>query len=174
MRIIALALAVAVPVIGVSSPVLAQAPSASAAWVGKTVLDPKEGKVGVVTSVKDGNVIVKTDRLEATLPATSFTFQQNKLYFGMTQAELNAAIDKASAEREAAIAASLQPGATVKGMAGQVLGTIETIDEEFAAIKLSNGKIVRLPRTGIAGAPTGAVAGVTAEQLEAQLASGGL
>ena len=175
MRSIAVALAVAAPVTGfTSTPAVAQsAPTVDAAsWVGKKVLDPKEGEVGVVTAVKDGKVIVKTDRLEATLPATSFTFQQNKLYFGMTQAELNAGIERAAAEREAAIAASLQPGAPVKGMAGQTLGMIEQIDEEFAAIKLPSGKIVRIPRSGIAGSPTGAVAGVTAEQLEAQLSGG--
>ncbi len=172
MRAFAYALAVAVPVIGAPiSPAVAQAAPAHATWVGKTVLDPKEGTVGTVTTVKDGNVIVKTDRLEATLPATSFTYQQNKLYFGMTQAELNATIDKVVADREAALAAALQPGAEVKGSAGAVLGTIEQIDAEYAAIKLADGQIVRIPRSGIAATAEGAVAGVSAAELEAQLES---
>ncbi len=172
MRAIAYVLAVAVPVIGIPmSPAVAQTAPAHAAWVGKTVLDPKEGKVGVVSAVRDGNVIVKTDRLEATLPATSFTYQQNKLYFGMTQVELNAAIEKAAADREAALAAALQPGAAVKGSAGTVLGTIEQVDDEYVALKLASGKIVRIPRSGIAATVDGAIAGVSAAELEAQLAT---
>jgi hypothetical protein len=99
------------------------------------------------------------------LPRTSFTPDNGKLLFGMTQAALNAAFEKSRAEAEAQLVA----GAVVKGSAGTRVGTIDTIDAEFATIKLDSGKLVRIPRSGVAGSPDGAVIGMTAAQLEAQV-----
>lgn len=131
--------------------------------VGKTVLDPKGGTVGQVIGARDGLLFVKTDRHETSLPTSSFTFQQGKLYIAFTQAELNAEVEKTLAR----IAQSLAPGAPVKGSGGVVIGTIEAIDAEFATIKLPSGQSIRIPRSGIAGTPDGAVIGMTAAQLEA-------
>ncbi len=173
MRLFAATIIAALPLtIAISSPAAAQAQAAQpapTAWIGKKVLDPKEGEVGMVTAFKQGMVVVKTDKHEASLPPTSFTYQMGKLYFGMTRAELNAEMDKVVA----ASAASLVVGASVKGSAGSAVGTIETIDDEFVTIKLASGKFVKIPRSGIVGTPDGAVIGVTAEALEAQIAAGG-
>lgn len=173
MRLIAATIIAALPLtIAFASPASAQAQAAqpeATAWIGKKVFDPKEGEVGTVTAFKQGMVIVKTDKHEASLPPTSFTYQKGKLYFGMTRAELNTEMDKIVA----ASAASMVVGATVKGSAGSAVGTIETIDEQFVTIKLVSGKFVKIPRSGIVGTPDGAVIGLTAEALEALVASGG-
>ncbi len=82
----------------------------------------------------------------------------------MSQAELNAAIEKENAAAEA----SLAVGAPVKDSAGASAGTIEAIDAEFVTLKLASGKSIRIPRTGIAGSANGAVIGLAAADLEAQ------
>ena len=138
----------------------------AAQTAGMQVLDAKGGVVGTVSGVMGDHVVVKTDRHEVRLPKASFTVDQNKLLFGMTQAELNAATDKSLAEA----AAALVVGATVKGSAGATVGTIDAIDTEFATIKLASGKLVRIPRTGLGASAEGAVIGLTADQLEAQAA----
>ena len=158
--------------IGIASLVLAAAPMApvhaqasNAFAVGTVVTDANGGPVGTVTAVNGDIVTVKTDRLEANLSKSSFTPNEGKLLVGLTQAELNAAIEKDKAAAEA----SLAVGAEVKGTGGATLGTIDAIDAEFVTIKLASGSKVRIPRTGTAGAATGAVVGLTAEQLEAQV-----
>lgn len=157
---VAMSLSLAVP----AGAAFAQSPLAAIS-PGMQVVDTAGGVVGTVTAVHGDIITVKTDRLEANLSTASFTPHEGKLLFGMTQAELNSATEKALAEA----AASLQPGATVKGSGGAVVGTLEAIDDEFATIKLASGKSVRLPRNGIAGSADGAVIGLTVAQLEAQL-----
>jgi len=112
----------------------------------------------------NGDVVtVKTDKIEAPLGKASFAQQDGKLYIGNTQAELNALVEGANA----AAAASLAVGASVKDSAGASAGTIDSIDAEFVTIKLASGKAVRLPRNGIAGGSDGAVVGATVADLEA-------
>lgn len=175
MRFIAAAIALSIPLSVIAAPPLtAQAPVADATkWVGMKVLDPNGGEVGAVQSVNDGIVVVKTNRLDASLPVTSFTFQNGKLYFGMTQQQLNAEIEKTVAAEKEALASALDVGATVKGSGGNPVGTIASADAEYITIKLLSGKSVRIPRTGIAATGQGAIIGMTAEALEAQVAAGG-
>ncbi len=138
----------------------------AAQTAGMQVVDAKGGVVGTVSGVMGDHVVVKTDRHEVRLPKASFTVDQNKLLFGMTQAELNAATDASLAAASAALVA----GAAVKGPAGESIGTIDSIDAEFATIKLASGKLVRVPRSGLGASADGAVIGMTAAQLEAQAA----
>ena len=133
---------------------------------GMQVVDTNGGVVGTVSGVMGDLVVVKTDRHEVSLPKASFTPDQGQLLFGMTQAELNAATDKSLAD----VAAALVAGATVKGSGGQSVGTIDAIDAEYATIKLTSGKLVRIPRSGLGASAEGAVIGLTAAQLEAQAA----
>jgi len=144
------------------SPALAQASGGFA--VGTQVTDANGGPVGTVTAVSGDVVTIKTDKFETNLAKSSFAEQDGKLLVGMTQAELNAAIEK----DKAAADASLAVGAPVKDSAGGAVGMIGAIDAEFVTIKLASGKSVRLPRNGIAGSANGAVIGVTAADLEAQ------
>ena len=133
--------------------------------VGMPVADVGGGAVGTVIGIKGDVLTVKTDKYEMALPRNSFTPNNGKLLFGMTQAALNAAYEKSRAEAEAQLVA----GAVVKGAAGTRVGTIDAIDAQFATIKLESGKLVRIPRSGVAGSPDGAVIGMTAAQLEAQV-----
>lgn len=130
---------------------------------GTQVTDVNGGVVGTVSAVNGDVVTVRTDRLDAHLAKGSFTPHDGKLLFGMSQADLDATVEK----EQAAAAASLQPGSTVKGSAGSEVGTIEEIDSDFVTLKLVSGKMVKIPRSGIAGSPNGAVIGMTAEDLEA-------
>ena len=50
--------------------------------VGMTVKDTSGGVVGTVTKVEPGFVVVKTDKHEVRLPATSFTPHEGALLFG--------------------------------------------------------------------------------------------
>jgi preprotein translocase subunit YajC len=151
-------LALAAPI----SPAFAQA--ASGFTVGAQVTDANGGPVGTVTAVNGDIVTIKTDKFETNLSKSSFADSEGKLLVGMTQAELNAAIEKDKAAAEA----SLASGAPVNDSSGASAGTIEAIDGEFVTLKLASGKTVRIPRSGIAGSANGAVIGLTAAELEAQ------
>jgi preprotein translocase subunit YajC len=131
---------------------------------GMQVVDTTGGAVGTVVSVSGDNVVIKTDKHQVALPKTSFTAHEGKLLFGMTQAQLNAETEKSLAEAAASIAA----GATVKGSAGAVVGTIDALDAESVTIKLQSGSLIRVPRSGVAAGGDGVVVGLTAEELEAQ------
>jgi len=160
-------------IVTVASLLLAAAPAAPAPAqadafsIGTVVTDAKGGPVGTVTAVKGDIVTVHTDRLDANLAKASFTPNNGKLLVGLTQAELNAAVEK----DQAAAAASLAVGAEIKGTGGAVLGTIDAIDAEFVTIKVASGNKVRIPRSGVVGSANGAVVGLTAEQLEAQVSA---
>lgn len=156
-----------------AAPALAQqaapAPAAQAAspQVGMTVKDTAGGTVGTVTAVKDGLVTVKTDKHEAALPASAFTASNGSLLFGTTQAQLNAQIEQATSANQA----QFKVGATVKGSGGAVVGTVKELDAETATLQLSSGKLVKVPRNGLAAASDGLVMGMTAAQLEAAAAA---
>jgi hypothetical protein len=107
--------------------------------------------------------LLKTDKHEVRLPVASFTATADGALFGMTQAQLNAEVDKAKAAADAQIVV----GAMVKGAAGNTIGTIEAIDAQIVTLKLVSGKSIRLPRSAIGGGPNGPVMGMTAEEMEA-------
>ena len=130
---------------------------------GMQVVDTSGGVVGTVVSVSGDNVVIKTDKHQVALPKTSFTAHEGKLLFGMTQAQLNAEVDKSKAEAEK----SLVAGATVKGSGGAVVGTIDAVDAETVTVKLTSGALVRIPRSGIAAGNGEVVVGLTAEELQA-------
>lgn len=136
----------------------AQAPAA-----GTTVVHTSGAEVGTVQAVEDGYYVVKTDKHEVRLPSNAFTPHEGKLFFAMTQAELNAQIEAATAQAQAQIA----PGAEVRGSAGSVVATIDAIDEQFVTLKLTSGELVKLPKEGIAAGPEGPVIGMTGEELKA-------
>jgi preprotein translocase subunit YajC len=153
------ALAIAFP----AAPALAQAPAAIT--VGMLVTDANGGAVGTVIAVQGDNIQVKTDKHEALLPKSSFAVDGNKLLFGMTQAELNVAIEKSLDAANAAVAA----GATVKGLSGTEIGKIDSVTDSGVVITLTSGKKIQVAKTGVRGNPDGTVTvGLTAEQVEAQ------
>ncbi len=140
----------------------AQAAAAVDWTVGAKISDTSGGAVGTVSKVDGEFVVIRTDKHEVRLPKTSFAAQGDGFVFAMTQAQLNAEVEKTLAEAGKKIA----PGATVSGSQGARVGTIEAVDGEFVTLKLASGKLVRLPRTGVAPGPDGAVIGMTAAELE--------
>jgi hypothetical protein len=132
--------------------------------VGMQVTDASGGPVGTVKAIQGANLLIKTDKHEALLPATSFTVSKGKLLFGMTQAQLDSQIEQSLAAAKAAITA----GATVKGTAGTPLGTIDSVVDGKVTMTLENGKKIAVPQEGFRGNPDGSVTiGFTADQLEA-------
>ena len=130
---------------------------------GMQVVDTAGNPVGVITSMKDANVVLKTDKHEVQLPAASFTPSNGKLLFGMTEAQVDAAAEQAVADSQAAI----KPGAEVYGMGGALAGTIDSMDDQYVTIKLTTEELVRVPKSGVAAANGKVVVGATAAQLKA-------
>ena len=148
--------------VALAQPALAQGPS-----VGAQVRDTKGGEVGTITKVDGQFVIVKTDRHEVRLPVSSFTAHEGAFLMAMTRDQLNAEVEKTLASASANLAA----GASVTGSQGGLVGTIDSLDAEFVTVKLTSGKLVRLPRKSVAPGPNGAVIGMSVAELEAAAAA---
>jgi preprotein translocase subunit YajC len=148
--------------LAVSAPALAQAQPAIT--VGMQVTDPNGGPVGTVTAIQGDNLQVKTGKHETLVPKASFAVSEGKLLLAMTQAELDAAIEKSLAAADASVAA----GAPVKGVGGADIGKIDSVTTSDVVIALPSGKKVQVARNGVRGNADGTVTvGLTAEQIEA-------
>lgn len=148
--------------LALASPAVAQAQAG--VNVGMQVTDAAGGLVGTVTAIKGDNLLVKTAKHEALLPKSSFTVANGKLLFGMTQAQLDAEIEKNLAAANAAVVA----GATVNGSAGTAVGKIESVADGNVVIALDSGKKIQVPQTALRGNADGSVTiGYTADQLQA-------
>ena len=135
---------------------------AGAQSVGMQVTDSTGAAVGTVTAVKGDTVVVKTDKHEVTLPKTSFTPNVGKLLFGMTQAQLNAAVEQA----EAAAAQAFQVGAVLHDNTGAVVGPVTALDAESATVQI-DANVVRVPRAALQPGHGGLVVNLTRAQLQA-------
>lgn len=145
--------------LALSAPALAQSIAP-----GMQVTDPNGGAVGTVKAVEGDNLLINTGAHQVLLPKTSFTAQEGKLYFGMTQTQLNAEIEKSTAAADAAVAS----GATVKGLQGTEIGKIESVTDSNVVIALPSGKKIQIARKGVRGNSDGTVTtGLTAEQVNA-------
>jgi preprotein translocase subunit YajC len=151
-------------------PAAAQTASATASFsAGAKVSDTAGGDVGTISSVDGDYVILKTDKHEVRLPKTSFTAHEGGFIMAMTRDQVNAAVEQSLASA----AEKIVVGATVTGSQGSTVGTIDALDDQFVTVKLSSGKLVRLPRTGLAPGPNGAVIGMTVAELEAAAGAAG-
>lgn len=143
-------------------PALAQGAAANFT-AGAKVSDTAGGDVGTIARVDGDFVILKTDKHEVRLPKSSFTAHNGGFIMAMTRDQVNAAVEKSLAEASQKIVV----GATVTGSQGATVGTIDALDDQYVTVKLSSGKLVRLPRSGLAPGPNGAVIGMTVAELEA-------
>ena len=146
-----------------AAPVAAQGTGIAA---GAAVKDTSGGTVGSVVRVDGDHLIVRTDKHEARLPASSFTPVEGGLLFGMTRDQLNAAVERTKAQSEAKIA----PGAAVFGKAGASVGTVEAVDDTSVTVKLSSGASVRLPRNAVGAGENGVRISLSAAELQAATA----
>ena len=141
----------------IAAPLAAQA-------VGMQVVDTAGTPVGTVTAIQGDNIQIKTDKHDALLPKASFTLNNGKLLFGMSQAQLDATIEKSQAAANASIAA----GATVKGTGGAAVGTIDSIADGKVTIALQGGKKIAVAQDGVRGNADGTVTiGLTSAQIDA-------
>lgn len=151
----------------IAAPAVAQAPAG--VTVGMKVTDTSGAPVGTVIGIKGANLLIKTDKHEAQLPSNSFTVDGGKLLFGMTQAQLDAQIEQSLAAANSAIAA----GATVKGVGGTPVGTIDSVADGNVTITLQDGKKIAVPQQGLRGNSDGSVTiGYTSAQLQALVQGG--
>ena len=136
-----LALSAAALALPLAAPALAQQP---ALHVGATVTDAQGGTVGTITSIDGPMLILHTDRHDVRLPVTAFTPTASTILFGMTQAQLDAAVEAA----QAAAAQAVQVGAVLHDNAGAVVGPITVLDAATATVQIGTN-VVRVPRGGI-------------------------
>lgn len=171
-RFVVLALAVSMLPAMASAQAPASAASQSAAGtvtIGMPVVDATGGAVGTVTAIAPDGVSVKTDKHMAVIPRSGVIVNKDKAVIGMTRVELNTQIEKAIA---AAPKLELVVGGTVKGSAGTSIGTLDAVSADSVTIKLTDGKLIAIPRTSIAAvAGGGGQIALTAAQLDAMVQS---
>ncbi len=132
--------------------------------VGTAVTDTDGGAVGTITAIDGDNVVLRTDRHEVRLPASSFAVTEDAALIGMTQEQLNSQVDQMLAQAQQAFAV----GATVRDRDGATVGTVQALDDETLTIQLGEQQ-VRLPRAAVAAGPDGLVIGATVAELQAQI-----
>ena len=144
---------------------VAPPPVATTFGVGMPVVDTQGGAVGTITAVAADTVTVKTAKHQAQLPKTSLTISEGKALIGMTQADLDASVERS----QAAMSTGPKVGAAVKGQDGASVGTIDVVEAANVTIRLSDGLRISIPRSGITvDADGGGVIGLTAAELAAQ------
>ena len=137
--------------------------AAAAVTQGATVKDTAGGIVGQIVSVNGTDVIVDTGKHKVTIPQASFGGTPEGPLLAMTKSQLDAAYDKAIADQQAKLAAAIQPGATVRGTEGGVIGTIAKLDGDFVMVKGEAGE-ARIPTNGLSLKADGLHFGMSAAQ----------
>ena len=162
-------------------PALAQDASAPAAATtstkvaaGATVYDTAGGLVGKIESVSGDLAVLATEKSKVSVPLTSFGAGDKGPVLAMTRDQIDAQAGAATAQaaqaEEAKKKAQLVAGATVKDPAGGTVGTIKSVDAQFALVDTSKVQ-VRLPLTAFAAGDSGPVIGMTKDELDAQAAA---
>ncbi|WP_203234663.1 hypothetical protein, partial [Sphingomonas solaris] len=164
------AFAQAAPAAGAAAP--ATAPTGAAPAAGQTVFDTAGGEVGKITKVDAGNVVIATGTHEVALPVTSFATGPRGPIIAMTKVQLDAAAAGAAAEAKAKTAAAITAGASVKDTAGAAVGTIKSVDGQYALLDTTKVQ-VKLPITAFAAQGDGLVIAMTKAQIEAAAAGAG-
>jgi preprotein translocase subunit YajC len=146
------------------------APSALAA--GAKVLDTSGGTVGTIDSIDGDYAVLATAKSKVRLPKTSFAMGPNGPVIAMTAAQIDAAAAQAAPAQTAAAATAAKPnvaqGAAVADMQGGSVGTVASVDGQFATVQLASGTKVRLPVSAFAAGDGGGLKiAMTAQQLGA-------
>lgn len=128
------------------------------------VVDPNGNTVGTVIKfdAEAGLLTVKTDKHEVILPKTSFRPNGETMLFAMTQAELNAEVERGQKE----LAETASVGREVRDADLQPAGTIEAETAETFLIRLTNNTVVAVPKNGITPHLDGAILGYRNADLE--------
>ena len=153
-----------------ATPSLAQ--EAVQATPGMKVSGPQGGDVGLVESVSNGVVVVDTGKNKAALPTSAFAKTDAGLSISMTKTDLDAAVEKAAADAQAKLLASLTPGTEVKSINGTaIIGTISDRDEQYVTVAHGEGQEVQLPVASFMMQGEGIAIAMTADQFKQAVAS---
>lgn len=134
--------------------------------VGAAVSDPAGNPVGTIEQINGDLAVLSTGSHKVSLPVSSFGAGEKGPVLGMTKAEVDAAASGAAASTQADLAASLSKGVQVSDTAGAKVGTIESVEGEFATVATANSK-VRLPLSAFAKGANGPVIAMSAAELDA-------
>jgi hypothetical protein len=128
-------------ILATATPVLAQAPAANDSLkVGATVKDTAGGVVGTIDAVEADAVIINTGKNQVAIPVASFGKTADGPLLAATKAELDGAADAAAAAEREQVAALLVTGATVIGVEGNPIGTINLIENNVAIVASEAGE----------------------------------
>lgn len=146
------------------------APSTTAApTVGATVYDTSGAPIGTISSIASGAATIDTGTHKVPVPLTSIGPGAKGAVMAMTQAQLNAAYEQASAQAGAQMRAKLVPGTAVSSLNGSAtVGTIKSADAQYVTLTTAKGAEVKLPVSGFStNAQGNVIVGMTAEQFNA-------
>ncbi|SNS76968.1 hypothetical protein SAMN06295912_11552 [Sphingomonas laterariae] len=164
----------AVPAAAQTAAAPAAASTSAKLAAGATVYDTSGGVVGTIESVKGDLAVLATEKSKVSIPVASFGTGEKGPVLALTRDQIDAQAGAANAEaaqaEDAKKKAQLVAGATVKDPAGGTVGTIKSVDAQFALVDTSNVQ-VRLPLSAFAAGEGGPVIGMTKEQLDAQAAA---
>ncbi|WP_156679824.1 hypothetical protein [Sphingomonas profundi] len=142
----------------------AAAPTKVAA--GQTVYDTAGGVVGTVDKVEGQVAVLATGKNNVGLPLTSFAMGPNGPVINMTKDQVDAAATAAAAKT----AASVTAGASVKDTSGGSVGTIKSVEGEYALLDTTKVQ-VKLPLSAFAAQGDGLIVSMTKAQIEAAAAA---
>lgn len=162
---------VAAPAFAQDAPAAGAAAASGSVAAGQTVYDTAGGVVGKVDKVDGGVAVIATGKNNVGLPVTSFAAGPNGPILAMTRDQVDAAAAGAAADAAAKTAAAITAGAVVKDTAGAAVGTIKSVEGEYALLDTSKVQ-VKLPLTAFASQPDGLVVGMTKAQIEAAAKAG--
>lgn len=161
----------AVPALAQHAAAPAAASVSTKAEAGATVYDTSGGMVGSIEAVNGDLAVLSTGKNKVSIPLSSFGVGEKGPVLAMTRDQIDAQAGAANAQvlaaAEAKKKAQLVAGATVKDPAGGTVGTIKSIDAQYALIDTSKVQ-VRLPLTAFAASDDGLVIGMTKAELDAQ------
>lgn len=142
----------------------------TAPTVGATVYDPTGAEVGTIDAITPQAIVIATGTNKVPVPPSSLATNAQGATLSMTKAELNTAFETQQAQAMAQFKTQLVAGATVYGLNGAQLGTIKAADAAFVTLTTAKGD-VRLPINGFGPGAQGVTLGMTAEQLDAAMAT---
>ncbi len=152
----------------------ADAPAATAAakpQAGQTVYDSAGAEVGVIKNVDGETFVIDTGTNTATLALSSLGTGEKGPVIGMTKAQLDAAINAAKSNADAAMAAALVPDAPVYASDGTTqVATVAAVEDANVVLRTDDGE-VGLPRTAVTRGANGLQLGMTADEFKAAAAS---
>ncbi|XHR98509.1 hypothetical protein ACFB49_00990 [Sphingomonas sp. DBB INV C78] len=164
----------AVPALAQDASAPAAASASTKVSAGVTVYDTAGGVVGKVDSISGDLAVLATEKSKVSVPLTSFGAGDKGPVIAMTRDQIDAQAGAANAQAaqadEAKKKAQLVAGATVKDTAGGTVGTIKSVDAQYALVDTAKVQ-VRLPLTAFAVGDSGPIIGMTKDELDAQAAT---